>query len=336
MTTTPAAWIISTGARAPVGLSSLQVAMCARAKKMEPETTRFTGRTGHPMGACRMLAVPRSVQGYERLGRIAAPALSEALLAGVPGPVPLIVALPEPGRADDDPRLTQGFVADLALRGRLPLDVKRSVTLRAGRAGFAAAVDAALAMLHNPAGPEMVLAGGADSYFHRDVMSELDEALRVHGPGTEDGFIPSEGAAFVLLRRPGAIAEDAPAPLAAVRRVVLGLEEDDPNTGRAMTAILHAMREDGPVPWVLTDVNGEPERTREWTLAEIRALAPDGEAQHDRFASELGDMGAATGAVLAVIATSFLATGCAPAKDAVIALASDGPTRGAIRVEEVR
>ena len=346
--TEPMAWIVSTGARGPLGLGAAQIAMCARAKKMEPLGTRFLGRNGEEMGACRMLGLPETIHGYDRLLRIAAPALCEAWGPGADArgePIPLVVALPESGRADDDARFDHELVRDLAARSRRRVDVERSRVVRAGHAGGAIAVEIAARMLAQPGGPAAVLVGGVDSYHHPGVLEWLDAELRLHGPATEDGFIPSEGAAFALLTRLRPERGEAP-PVAALRRVITGRETtattDEPNLAATMTAILHALRADGPISWVLSDLNGEPYRAREWTLAEERALArgepstsPHSELIHDELAGELGDLGAATGPTLLAIACAYFEAGCAPAKDVVIALASDGAERGALRVEAV-
>jgi 3-oxoacyl-[acyl-carrier-protein] synthase-1 len=331
--TEPLAWIWKTGARAPLGLSSEQVAMCVRAKKMEPETTRFTDRSGEPIGVCRTLAVAGSIHGYDRLLRLAAPALCEAWPEGEVEPIPLILSLPEAGRADDDPRFNEGFVRDLATRSRRRLDVERSRVVRAGRAGGAIAVETAAMMLAAPGGPALVMVGGADSYYHPDVLAGLDRDLRLHGPGTEDGFIPGEGAAFLLLSRSRPKGDAA---MATLRRVVTGREANAdghaPNIGAAMTEILHALRSDAPIPWVVSDLNGEQDRARERTLAEIRALGSE-EGVRDDPLGELGDPGAATGPLLMSMVSVYFAAGCAPAREAVIVLASDGAERGALRIE---
>ncbi|AKT38163.1 hypothetical protein [Chondromyces crocatus] len=332
--TAPLAWILSTGARSPLGLSTLQVAMCARARKMEPLDSRFIDKSGKNMGTCRMLALPETVWGYDRLLRIASPALCEAWSSTIEEPVPLVLALPEAGRADDDPRYDTRFVRDLAERSRRAIDVTRSGVIRAGHAGGAMAVEAAVGLLSRVEGPAAVMVGGVDSYFHPGVLAALDEGFRLHGPGTEDGFIPSEGAAFALLvrRRP---ARGGREPLATLRRVVTGREAtvgtDTPCTAAAMTALFHALRGDEPIPWVLSDLNGESHRLREWRQVSTRVLVRD-EPVHDELVGELGDLGAATGPMLLAIACAYLEAGCAPARDAAIALSSDGPERGALRI----
>lgn len=327
----PLCWVASTGARSPLGLGSVQVAMCARAKRSEPTETHFLDERGVPIGVCRMMSLPESLHGYRRMLRMASPALCEALPAGVDLRPPLFLALPEAGRADDDPRFDARLLHDLAERSRRPLDLSRSSVVRAGRAGGALAFEAAAAQLASPGGPAAVLVGGVDSYFHRGLLRALDLELRVHSPSTASGFIPAEGAAFVLLSRERTLRGFRPAGTALLG-VLNRWEDDDPNVGRALTELVQALCAGGPLGWVLSDLNGEEERLREWMLAEVRALA-GATFVHRRFLEEMGDVGAAAGPLLVAMADALFAAGCAPAPEAGVVLGSDGIERGALRLE---
>src|SRR6185503_15106128 len=130
----PLCQIISVGARGPLGLSALQVALCVRAGKLEPRRTSFLDKRGATVGAARAVCLPDTLHGYERLLALGAPALREAAL-GLPGPLPLFLALPEPGRPDDDPRLGPAMIEELARRSEIPIDAARSQVVRAGHAG---------------------------------------------------------------------------------------------------------------------------------------------------------------------------------------------------------
>src|SRR5436190_637255 len=48
-----------------------------------------------------------------------------------------------------------------------------------------------------------VLVGGLDSYLEPPLLDQLDDQRRLLGAGAPDGFVPGEGAAFVLLAAPG-------------------------------------------------------------------------------------------------------------------------------------
>lgn len=328
---------MSVGARTSVGLSALQVAMSARAAKMEPRGTRFRDKHGRAVGMCRVGGLAADLVGHDRLLALAAPALREAWPGALEDRLPLFVALPEPGRPDDDGRFGIDFVEALQAQSKAKVDVARSAVTRAGHAGFAWALEAALATLGRPDAPPAVMVGGVDSYYHPEVVRWLDEACRLHSLEAEEGFIPGEGAGFALLvRDPGALC--ALRPLAAIDRVLTGREETvvtgEPNIARAMTAMMHTLGGGSALRWVLTDLNGERHRAREWGLVALRGVLAEG-AVEERFARAFGDVGAATGALLLAVACMFFRSGCAPASTGAVALHAEGPARGALRFEAI-
>lgn len=329
-------------ARTPLGLSARQTALCARAKKGEPRSGRYRNHHGYPIGTSTTPGVPERLEGIARLAALAAPAL-RALARGSAftqeerrgAPVPLILAVPESGRPDDDPLLGGGILAQIAAAAELPIDGTRSQTIRAGHAGFALALSAAVDLLS--ARPGVVIVGAVDSYHHEGLLAWLDGERRIHGVGVENGFVPGEGAAFLTLRREGPAALAPRDGAARVRlasvetHVETSLETGAPNTALALTQLLAALAPlcpGGKIPWILTDVNGERHRVREHTFAAMRgSLAAD--YVHSTYSNELGDIGAASGAVLAAIAHELLLCGGAPARTACVTVASDGSARGA-------
>jgi 3-oxoacyl-[acyl-carrier-protein] synthase-1 len=336
--------VVSAGARCPLGLSALQMTMCVRARKSEPRSTDLLDKRGREVGACLTPGLPEDLYGYERMLALAAPALREAVGVEAGGwPLALALALPEAGRPDDHARLNREVIGDLAARSGVALDGDRSIVIRAGHAAGALAMEAAVGMLAS--GAQAALVGGVDSYFHPDTLRWLDEECRLHALDAENGLVPSEGAAFLLLSRAGArLGGSREAgqgrPLAVVRFAEGAREEaalsGEPNVGRAMTELLRRASEhvrDRLIPWALTDLNGERHRLREWMFASSRgALADD--AVHSRFVEDLGDMGAATGPSLAAMVCTLWRVGCAPARSAVVALHSEGVERGAFVLEE--
>jgi 3-oxoacyl-[acyl-carrier-protein] synthase-1 len=341
---TPASGIrvVAVGARGPLGLRASQVAMCARARKLEPRGCGVLDGRGRRVGICRTPGLADDLHGYARLVELAAPALAEAAAAGAREATPLILAVPEPGRADDDARLGGDVLAELAARARVAIDSARSQVVRAGHAGFAIALEAAAGLFSGALGapPPFALIGAVDGHFHPGLLGAIDREHRLHSPDTEDGFVPSEGAAFLLLAPPRGAAEPTPAH-ALIGAAATGREETivtgEPNIARAMTDLVHALvRAPGaPVDWVMTDVNGERHRVREWSMVEARV--PFGEhAPRERLPDALGELGAASGAMAAAIMCVYLRAGCASGRSALIALASDGPERGAFRIEAPR
>lgn len=321
--------IVSLGARCPLGLNSLQIAMCVRAKKHEPRSSSFVDKQNQPIGVCLTGGLPKNLVGFERMLGLAGPALSEATEGlTLETSAPLVLALPEAGRPDDAPRFGERFLEALALRSGIAVDHASSRIVRSGHAGVAYALEAAAALLTD--GAEAVIVGGVDSYYHPGVLASLDDAYRLHALGVEDGFTPSEGAAFFVLER------GAKRSLGRVKRVATAKEhgpnDETPNIGAAMTDLVGRLTGGGePFAWVMTDNNGERHRAREWAMVSVRGgIAND--AEHHRLVAELGDVGAASGALFLAVACRHWAVGCAPSPRLLVALHSEAGERGAFEV----
>ena len=338
------ATILRAGARAPIGLSRLQVAMGVRAGRMDPRPCSFRDKRGQIIGSCRVGGLPLDVVGHDRLLGLAAPALREAWPVDFASSLPMVLALPETGRPDDDSRYGPAFIDALRAKSRCPIDLQRSTVVRGGHAGFVMALEVAANMLHK-AGlgqtPPAVVVGGVDSYHHEGVLQWLDGDHRLHAMGTENGMLPSEGAGFAILVRPGtklqgATSEDR--PLGRIAAIRTGREESAlqgrPNLAETLTQIVQDLAaRGGPLPWVLTDLNGERNRNKEWAQVALRGALAENAIQLTP-AQMLGDTGAATGALLLAIVCTYFTTGAAPATTAAVVLQSEGPERGAFLLEE--
>ena len=341
--------VLSVGARGPLGLSSLQLALCLRAARMEPHSLAMHDKRGHEIGMCITGGLGATLYGYQRLVALAAPAIREAvrgaeLLSAEGPPLPFVLCLPEPGRPDDDPKLDQadgeGIVQELARRSAVALDADNATIIRAGHAGGALALEAAQQLLS--AGAEHVVVGGVDSYYHPDVLRWLDEEYRLHALDAEDGIVPSEGAAFAVLSAKRSRRASPHDNHAAVRVRLIevatatedSLARNEPNTAEAMTDLIAGMKASlGDPAWVLSDVNGERHRIREWSMVDIRQLGND--VTQQRFANQLGDIGAAVGPTLLAVACQQFERGVAPAQRVVVALHSEGAQRGVFALQAV-
>lgn len=324
--------IAAVGARGPLGMNAAQIAMCARAQKLVPRGT-FVGPLGREIGVCTTGGLD-PLRGYERLVALAAPALAAACPAIVTQALPLMLALPERARPDDDPRLEGEVISALAAASGVALDLRASRVFREGRAAGAFALEAALAALQStPA----VLVGGVDSYFHPGVLARLDDQDRLIAEGIEGGLLPSEGAAFLLLTGAG---ERGLATVhhAATAREPANAEESEtwPESSGVSAlgdlvqrAALTAKR---PVSWVLSDLNGEQRSVLRWADVELRASFGEPLTRHDAVHT-FGDAGAAVGPMWIAIAATWWRAGCAPAPCGLVALASDGPERGVVLLE---
>lgn len=318
----------------PIGCSALQTAMCARTSAFEPRTVAMRDKRDQEIGLCLVGGLGAHTHGYERMVALGAAALTEIAQASDGEPTPLVVAVPEAGRPDDDERFQTRFTRELASRAGLSVDKARAVVVRADRAGVGQAVTKALDWLEG--GAPRVVVGGVDSYFHPEVLRWLDEAHRLQALGAEDGFIPGEAAAFFVLER---------GPRARGPRILHALVGHDPSAKReppagappdiaqTMTQLLRQIADEvGEAQWVLHDINGERHRLRWWALASARETV-DGVAETLAIPRVMGDVGAATGAVAVAIAHSLWAAGIAPHPRCLVALHGEDGERGALCIE---
>lgn len=335
--------VVGVGARIATGLSALSAAMSVRARKSFVRESRFVDRGGEPIALATVSSIGDDVVGRDRFVALAAPALAEAAApwsrrfaprGQAPPPLPVLLALP----AEVDPLDPRGgrLLAAVAERSGAAIDLARSRVVSQGRAAGVFAIEQAAARLAAGA-DEAVLVGGVDSHFDPDRLEELDRARRLHGPGAENGFIPGEGAAFVLLasrRRSGTDPRHASV-------VGVGTEHEPRPFGaaepcHALGMTLAAKRAIAPagaarIGWALTDVVGERHRVDEWLYASGRiqsSLAED--LHHDAPLMVTGDLGAASLPLLVVLACVGWQTECAPSDLAILAAHSDGAERGAV------
>jgi 3-oxoacyl-[acyl-carrier-protein] synthase-1 len=281
-------------------------------------------------------AVAKSAPGLTareaRMLRLAAPALAEALdAAGLGGPVPLLLAVPEP-RPGRRPPAGDRFLDHLAAQAGVALDPAASRLLPAGRAAGLAALAAAAELV--AAGAPAAVAGGVDSYLDLHLLASLDLENRVLAPGIADGFIPGEGAGFVVVRAAGA----GDSALAGIAATGSGAEpghrtSDEPCRGDglagAVQAVFAAAPDAPPVATVFAGLNGESFGAREWGVAYLRSA----DRFADRFAIEhpvdcFGDPAAALGPLLAGLAALGLARGRI-AGPCLVWCSSDGEERAA-------
>ncbi len=133
-----------------------------------------------------------------RLIKIASTALIQlAAKLPVEQPLPLYLALPE-YLPEHSAALKGDFIKQLILQSGVPLNQEESLIAKVGRAGGLHAVEIAQKYLSTP-GNDYVIIGGVDSYWDPYLLAKLDAEDRILVEGNGDGFIPGEGACFLLL-----------------------------------------------------------------------------------------------------------------------------------------
>ncbi len=319
----------SVGASSPLGLDARQTALFWRAGKADPRSTPFRDKTGLTIGAARAERLPDDVVGYDRMLALAIPALEEALATAPPHlateKTVLLLSLPEPYEGEDE-RIASRLLVELAKAVHLTLD-DRSVAVRLGRSGVAALLGRAQIF----GGDVRVIVGGVDSYYDAPRVATLDSGYRLLSERSGNGFIPSEAAAFTCVSpRAKKLPVDAK-PLAAISFVSCGEEDlEGPPVFGCMTKLLKDARFPQPVPWVLTDVNGERHRTKEWQFASMRNRVrfDQDKTLVNHVPTEFGDVGAASGALLLAIGVMGISLGFAAVDSVAVVTSSEGKERG--------
>ncbi len=329
--------ILGVGATSPGGLDARQSALFARASKLSPRAYDLRADSRVRIGSARVRRVPDDVVGTERMLRLAVPALREAALAAgldPEKPVPAFVALPERREwpEEEERRLAGAWLEELGRRAEVHIDLTTSECIRIGHAGFAVALEHALAR------GGVALVAGVDSYHHPDVLAALVESHRLLSETAHGGMVPSEAAVFFVVGPgDGAIRKGGAPPTTYVRGVASGLELpktwEEPRVAELLTDLAYQVAESlsrRPVGWLLSDVNGERQRSKERDYLGFRArpLISSEDTHETRLARETGDLGAATGAFAANYVTQGFATGFAPAPEALVLTSSHGDARG--------
>lgn len=309
--------LLGAGMVSAVGLSAPEVAASVRAgtarfaesafvEHLPPFVTAEVPDEGlAPLGAAVRGCPPESRDA--RLLRLAEPALRECLahLPARAAPPPLVLAFPEAIHPLDGDRLLDGLAAQAG-----GFDRARSEAFHRGRAGGVRAVARAADLLG--AETPFVVAGGVDSHRDPGVLEALAMEGRLKTEYSRDGFVPGEGAAFLLLARRGAA--DA---LAVLHGFAAGMEPghlygDAPYRGDGLAAVFAASLAQAaePVRAVYGSMNGESYWAREYGVACLRGRErlADGHALHHP-ADCHGDTGAAAGPMLAALAALGIAGG---------------------------
>ncbi len=265
-----------------------------------------------------------------RMLRLAGPALRSIVECAGPAPARLYLGLPQLS-AGQAPWI-KGFALHLAKLAGMTLDAPNSRVVPAGRAAALTALELALQALELDPGRPVVV-GGVDTCLDLRLLASLEAEGRILGSGVMDGFIPGEGAAFVVL------AAAAPSDRSAISVEAVASASDpghrggpEPARGEGLAQALELLRGRlrravQPVETTVAGLNGESFDAKAWGVARLRHadfFAPRMALEHP--ADCFGDAGAATGAILLALASRALAVRDRPGP-ALVWAASDGESR---------
>jgi 3-oxoacyl-[acyl-carrier-protein] synthase-1 len=252
-----------------------------------------------------------------RLLRLAAAPLAESVrpIASLKERPGLVLALPEleTARPLDHPSLLKRLAVQTG--GAFAPDMSASGFR--GRAGGLMAVGRAVEIIRSGQARFMV-AGGVDTYRDLYILGSLDKDKRVKSSEHLDGFIPGEGAAFLLLTAVETARSLNLAASAAVTAAARGVEpghlySNQPYRGDGLAeAVSQFFGQGGPAPVreVYSSMNGESHWAKEWGVASLRNRTDlDGAHGMHHPADCFGDTGAACGPLMAGLAAHGIRQG---------------------------
>jgi 3-oxoacyl-[acyl-carrier-protein] synthase-1 len=333
----------------PLGLRASATAAAVRGGISRFNESPLMNRSGRPMILARLPDEALPPLGRElmpqhsltsrqiRMLRLGTHAVAEAASA-LPGEneVPLLLAGPEP-YPGEPPAVEAAFIAQLAQQVGSKLTVARSTVHPSGRAGGLEVLAAAVDLIHRR-GLSHVLVGGVDSFVDAGLLGLLDRDGRVHAEDVVDGFVPGEGAGFLLLSSRRVL----PTSTAVGFISTPGIAQESghryseqPYLGDGLSNAVRAAVQGAsglPIRTVFASFNGESFGAKEWGVAFIRnreAFHPEVRVEHP--ADCFGDLGAAVGPVLVGLAAIGLKKGYLPGP-CLIWCASEGSPRAAVLV----
>lgn len=331
----------------PVGLTAVTSAAAIRAGVGRVGDHAFmVDELGHPLVSAVVARIDPALRGPQRLMALARGPLKricERLSMRSESVLPVLVATPEhrPGWTPQDEQDLRSLLADeMSRHGCAAASVE---VVAQGHAGALAAIDRACTLVATQVS-DMSIVVGVDSYFDADTIDWLLAHERLMTPQTRSSFVPGEGAgALVVMAEARRRAARVPS-LAVVRSVGLAHEpvtvfDDAESFGVGLTrAVAHAAGAlrlpEEIVENIYLDINAERYRGEEWGFVVLRA----GHAFVDpvRYiapCSLWGDLGAASGALLTVLAIRAWARSYSQGPRAMVCAGSDSGLRAALVLE---
>ena len=341
--------VIGTGMITPVGSDAVMTAAVVAAEVSAVRETEILNKSLMPI---KMAQVPDGAlpaineklkddkklpERQHRLLRLAAAALvqlTDLLPAGQT--LPLYLSLPEALPNHTAP-LHGNFIEQLTLQTGIPLNTADSLIADIGRAGSFYAIEQAMQYFEQT-GNDYVLIGGVDTYRDLSLLTRLDAEDRLNVQGVVDGFIPGEGAAFLLLASERVNTDHIAHPVRLYQPGTAQesghLYNDAPYRGDGLAdAVREALQQAAPakVQSVWTGMTYESYGAKEFGVALTRnstAFAETLDIQHP--VDSLGDMGCAMIGMIAAKATSPV--GFPHFQHYLLCCSSDQAHRAAVRL----
>lgn len=307
-------WVIGLGLCTPLGLDAATALVEAAAGSTNFVEVEVRARNGAPLFAACLTAL----NGFGRNERIRAlarraawEALEQARRSGLmTRDVPVYIGLPEAGDIDVDTGRLRDALDGIA--GDMRLRFPDGWACTQGRAGFFHALERALAVLDHDVA-DAVLVGGADSLCDALTLQGLVAKGRIQG-SSPDGFIPGEGAGFVVLVRADRSARHVPGAFSVLAtHLAQHRGEAGATVGTSLASVFRALRRSPLLAstrchHLVSCQTGESRWATEFAVAYLRngELFPEPMA-YDFVAEYFGACGAASGALAMGLAQHHLA-----------------------------
>jgi len=188
----------------------------------------------------------------------------------------------------------------------------QSKVINTGRAGGIEVIDMAFKYLEQ-SGEHFVMVGGVDTYKDPYLLGTLDRDERVLARNIGDGFVPAEGAGFLLLVSDKIVHKLDNKPLAELYRPGLGKESGhrystEAYQGEGLNTAFNMAIENAQgrlVKSIYASLNGENFGAKELAVASMRsAPAVNADTQVHHPADCFGDIGAAFAPVMLALAAN--------------------------------
>lgn len=328
MSDQPKAYIAAMGMITALGGSALTTAVAVRArrkgfresavinKNSKKMTMALVPDAALPLLNSKLNAV-NHLKRYTQLIRLATPALQE-VMDSVPlkEPPPIFLAMPE-SLPDCPPERHSNLLEYLRIQSGANIDWSMNRLITTGRAGGLQAIDVAFKYFAST-GKDVALVGGVDTYQSHFLLGVLDNQDRILAEGIMDGFVPGEGAGFLMLVSERVVGKLPKKPLAAVYQPGLADEpghrySKEPYRGDGLASAFRSAIDNAngqSIHTIYSSMNGEHFGAKELGVAQVRnnaAIAESVKIEHP--ADGFGDIGAACGPVLVALAALDLQKG---------------------------
>lgn len=292
--------------------------------------------------------IETALQGSEKMARMLKSVILQAIHVLPPfyENLPVLICLPEKQISGilNDEKIFDDILDRALVEIELGALHPQSSIFWQQRCGFVSALSLAQQFIYRE-GQEYVLIVGLDSLLNRSTLAYYGgglygEGRRLLGETHSNGFIPGEAACAVLVSRPdGRRAEVVIAGVGEAEEPAVIGDEERVMKGQGLATAINRASENAAIAvhetaFRIASVSGEDYFFAEAALAHYKTLKkklPSHPLWHP--ADNVGEVGAAVGGTMAIMAHHAFTKGYAPGDKALCHISNDGPRRGAFIIQ---